>query len=525
MSLWPAILRLGLIVFLTGEPPYGDVIIEGSIGDASNLLPPLASDSASFDIIGLVYNGIVKYDKDLKLVGDLAESWEISPDCRLITFHLRKGVKWHDGREFTAEDVLFGYKVMTNPKTPTAYASSYLEVERVKAPDPYTLNILYRKPFAPGLESWSTMVVLPHHLLQGKEITKSELSRKPIGTGPYQFAEWTPGEKIVLNANPDYFEGCPFLSRYVYRVIPDQATMFLELLSGGIDWAGLTPLQYQRQTSSSVFAERFTKYRYLDFSYSYLGFNLHDPRFSDRRIRQAISYAIDRQEIIDGVLLGMGTIATGPFKPDIWAYNPNVKRYPYDPNKALSLLSEAGWRRDGTDGILKKDGLPFAFTILTNQGNEQRRKAAEIIQKRLKDIGMQVKIRVIEWTVFLRDFVDKRNFEAILLGWTTGPEPDQYDIWHSSKTGERELNFISYKNPEVDRLLDLGRHTCEQEKRKVYYYRFQEIIAEDTPYVFLYVPEALPVINSRIKGIEPAPAGISYNFIHWHNPSGLRRCQ
>lgn len=524
--IFPPALILCLALAAHEAPEYGDVFIEGSIGDASNLIPPLASDSSSFDVIGLVYNGLVKYDKDLRLVGDLAESWDVSPDCRRITFHLRRGVTWHDGREFTSRDVLFGYHVITDPKTPTAYGSAYQEVASVGAPDPYTVMVLYKHPFAPGLESWNSLIILPRHLLEGKDITKSKLSRRPVGTGPYRFGEWRAGERIVLDENPDYFEGRPFIRRYIYRIIPDQSTMFLELLSGGIDYtSSLTPLQFRRQTSTPAFVRKFSKYRYPDFAYTYLGFNLLDRRFRDKRVRQAVSYAIDRREIIDGVLLGLGTTATGPYKPDMWVYNPNVRRYSHDPAKALALLSDAGWTKDAADGILKKDGRPFSFTIITNQGNEQRRKAAELIQKRLGDIGMQVSIRVIEWTVFLRDFVDKKNFEAVLLGWTIGLDPDQYDIWHSSKTGERELNFISYRNPEVDRLLELGRHTCIRDERKQYYDRLQEILAEDVPIAFLYVPEALPVVSSRIEGIEPAPAGITYNVIRWHTPAGLRRCQ
>lgn len=506
-----------------GEPAYGDTIVDSSIGDASNFLPPLASDSASFNIIGLVYNGIVKYDKDLKIVGDLAESWDISPDGLEIIFHLRKGVKWHDGVEFTADDIMFGYQKIIDPNTPTAYASSFEEVKKAEALDRYTFKITYKEPFAPGLASWGSLVVLPRHLLEGKDITKSPLTRSPVGTGPYRFVEWKTGEKIVLEHNPDYFEGRPYIDRYICRIIPDQATMFLELKAEGIDEMGLTPLQYRRQTNSPDFLKKYNKYRYLSFGYTYLGYNLLETKFQDRRVRRAISSAINKQEIIDGVLLGLGRVATGPYKPDTIWHNPRVKRYPYDPQMAKALLKEAGWMDTDGDGILDKNGKPFSFTIITNQGNKQRAMSAEIIQRNLKEVGIEVKIHIIEWAAFINEFIDKRNFEAVILGWSLDPDPDQYDIWHSSKTKFKEFNFVSYKNPEVDELLNKARHTFDPEERRKYYFRFQEILAEEQPYTFLYVAESLPVIHSRFKGIKPAPAGIGYNFIKWYVPKHLQK--
>jgi peptide/nickel transport system substrate-binding protein len=503
-------------------PAFGDTFIEASIGEPSNLLPVLASDSASSSINGLVYNGLVRYDKDLKLEGELAESFTVSPDGLTLTFHLRPGVKWHDGASFTAADVLFTYQTYIDPNTPTAYAESYRQVARAEAPDDLTFVVHYAQPYAPALESWGVSI-LPRHLLQGKDITKSPLARAPVGTGPFRFVEWKSGEKVVLEANPDYFEGRPYIRRVVYRVIPDLSTQFLELQSGGLDFMGLTPIQYQTQTDNPAFLRQFNKYRYLAFGYSYLGFNLNRPLFQDRRVRQALAHALDKQELIDGVLLGLGQAATGPYKPDTWVYNGSVRRYAHDPGRARALLAEAGWSDHDGDGILDKDGQPFAFTIVTNQGNDLRVKSGEILQRRFREVGIEVKLRVIEWASFLKEFIEPGNFDATILGWTGGPEPDQYDIWHSSKTGPRQLNFIGYKNSEVDALLENGRRTFDQAERKKYYDRFQEILAEDQPYIFLYVGEALPVIARRFRGVEPAPAGIRHNFIKWYVPASEQK--
>ncbi len=503
-------------------PAYGDIIVEGSIGEASNLIPLLASDATSHGIAGLVYNGLVKYDKNLKIVGDLAESWAVSADGLSITFHLRKKVRWHDGRPFTSRDVLYTYRVTVDPRTPTAYAGDFLKVKKAEAPDDYTFRVTYDKPFAPALSSWSA-AILPRHLLEGTDITRSALSRRPVGTGPYRFKEWTGGQKIVLVSNHDYFEGRPYIDGYIIRFIPDNATMFLELRAGGIDRMGLSPLQYKRQTDNNLFQKNYRKYRYLSSSYTYLGYNLKHPLFADKQIRQAIAYAVDRQEIIDGVLMGLGKIATGPFKPGTWVYNPNVRDYPYDPEKAKALLARAGWSDSDQDGVLDKEGRMFAFEIITNQGNDVRAKTAEIIQRRLAEIGIRVKIRIIEWAAFVNDFINKRRFDATILGWTIPLDPDIYDVWHSSKTGPEELNFVSYSNREVDSLIEKGRGTFDIAIRKRCYDRIQEILADEQPYLFLYVPDALPIISARVRGVEVSPLGIGHNFIKWYVPKAEQK--
>ncbi len=507
-------------------PAYGDTFMEASIGDIQGLIPNITSDGASHEVGNLIYDGLVKRDKDLNLVPSLAESWELSPDCLTLTFKLRKDVKWHDGWLFTGADVRFTYETMIHPKTPTAYKEDFVTVKGVEVLDPFTVRVKYSQPNPQAVENWG-MWMLPRHLLagyvEGGFLREAPQNREPIGNGPYRFVEWKSGEKVVLVANPEYFEGRPYLSRVVYRIIPSQATIFLELKAKGVDFAGLTAIQFARQTNYRAFRKAYNKYQYPANAYTYFGFNLKDPRFADRRVRQAFAHAINKQELIDGVILGLGREATGPYKPGTWAYNPNVMRYPYDPERAKRLLAEAGWRDTDGDGILDKDGQPFAFTILTNQGNEERKKIAEIIQQRLREIGVAVEVRTLEWAAFIKEFVKKRRFEAIILGWGIGLDPDQFNIWHSSKTGPDELNHISYANSEADRLLELGRASCKREERKKYYDRLQEILAEDQPIIFLYFRDALPVVASRVRGIEPSPNGITHNFNRWYVPKELQR--
>ena len=502
----------------TREPEIKNpnAIAVGFLADAKRLIPLLASDSASGDISGLIYNGLTKYDKNIKITGDLAESWDVSPDGLQITFYLRKGVKWHDGVEFTADDVLFTYKTVIDPKIPTPYSSNYGPVEKVEVLGKYIVRVIYKEPYVPALESWG-MGIIPKHILDGRDITSDYYSRNPIGTGPYKLKEWVTGQKVVLEAFDGYFEGRPNIDKYIARIIPDTATMFLELKFGGIDFMGLTPPQFKLQADSEFFNKYFQKFRYPAFGYTYLGYNLRDEKFSDKRVRQALTHAINKKDIIDGVLLGYGMPCTGPFPPESWAYNPNIKDLEYSPEKALMLFAEAGWKK-GKNGLIEKNGKPFSFTVLVNQGNEARLRTAQIIKENLKKVGVDVKIRVLEWQAMLHEFIDKKRFEAVIMGWALSRDPDAYDIWHSSKTKEGEFNFISYKNDDVDRLLLEGRRTFDMEKRKKIYHRIHEILADDQPYTFLYVPDALPVLHKRFKGVEKAPIGIWYDFIHWYVP-------
>lgn len=508
-------------------PAYGDTFIQASIGDIGGLIPSLTSDQSSHEVGGMIYDGLVKVDKDLNPAPAMAESWTYSRDCLDLTFKLRRDVTWHDGQPFTAADVVFTYQTMINPKTPAPFKEGFLLVKDVEAPDPYTVRVHYDKPYARALETWNTYI-LPKHLLQSfadeGRLRDSPQNSRPIGTGPYRFQEWKPGEKVVLVANPTYYEGRPYLSRIVYRVIPSQATIFLELKAQGVDYASLTGIQYARQTEYPAFRKAYDKFRYPGSAYTFLGFNLNDPRFADRRVRQAFAHAINKQELIDGVRLGLAREATGPIRPGTWAYTDDVERFPYDPAKAKALLAEAGWKDRDDDGIVEdRQGKPFRLTIRTNQGNDERKKIAEIIQQRLQDIGIQADIQLIEWAAFIKEFVKPRRFEVVVLGLGTGTDPDQYVVWHSSQRGPDQMNRTGYANPEVDRLLEAGRASCVQKDRVRYYHRIQQILAEDLPMIFLYTADSLPVVSSRIQGIRVAPAGILYNFDQWYVPKTQQR--
>lgn len=507
-----------------GAPVPGGRIVYATLGEASNLIPMLASDTASSEITSQIFVAPLRYDKNLELVTWAAESYDILEDGKLLRFKLREDIYWFDGEPLTAEDVEFTYKLMIDPNTPTPYSGDYDRVQSFTVTGPYSFEVRYEEPFARALVTWAHDI-LPKHALEGEDLLNTKYSREPLGAGPYKLKEWIPGRHIVLEANDAYFLGRPNIDEMIYRIIPDQATQFLELKAGSLDYMGLSPMDYVYQTSGPEWESRFNKYRYLSSAYAYMAYNLEHPIFSDRRVRRALAQAIDKDEIVKGVLLGLGQPAVGPFQPGTWAYRDDLEPYAYDPARAKEILAEAGWADHDGDGVLDKDGKPFRFTLMTNQGNSQRLRTATIIQFRLAQIGIQVEIRAVEWATFLNEFVHKGRFDALILAWTTPAEPDPYSVWHSDNAVAGGLNFIHYRNPELDALVDRARRTLDREARREMYWRVQEILHDDQPYCFLYVPMALPIVAARVQGIDPAPAGIGYNSDRWWIPEPLQGSQ
>ncbi len=498
-------------------PVTGGRITMALLGEPSNLIPPLATDGSSHDICDLLYVAPLRYDKDINLVPWAAKSFEILDGGKKLRFELKPGIRWFDGVELTAEDVEFTYKLMIDPKTPTAYAEDYKAIQSFTVTGKYSFEATYAEPFARSLVTWA-LAILPKHALEGQDLLNTKYSREPLGAGPYKLTSWEPGRRLVLDVNPDYFDGRAYLDQVVYRIIPDLSTQFLELKAKNLDMMGLTPQQYLFQTKGGDWDALYRKFKYLSFSYAYLAYNLEDPMFADKTVRQALAHAINKEEIIKGALLGLGVPTIGPYKPGTWVYNEAIKDYAFDPELAKKMLAQAGWTDTNGDGLIDKDGRPFSFTILTNQGNDLRVKTATIIQNRLKDVGIEVKIRTVEWAVFIKEYVDKARFQAVILSWNILQDPDVYDVWHSSKAEPGGLNFVKFKNAEADALLEKGRRSLDQDERKRLYGRFQEILHEEQPYCFLYDPYSLPILSARFRNVAEAPAGITYNFERWWVP-------
>ncbi len=488
----------------------GDMFVTSLNGDASYLNPLLAADTSSAEINAFIFNGLLKYDKDLNLVCDLAESFKITDNGLTVLFKIKKNIKWHDGVPFTSKDVEFTYKKLIDPQTRTPFSSDYLLVKKFNILDDYSFSVSYDKPFAPILESWG-IGIIPEHLFKNEDINTSKYNRQPVGTGPYIFKQWKTDQKIELKANPDYFEGKPKIAACLFRIIPDQAVQFLELRNESIDQISLTTDQWN---AYNVFFKHYDKYRYPSFSFTFLGFNLQKEPFKNIKFRQAINYALNKKDIIEGIFSGMAKEATGIFPPNSWAYK-KIESYEYNPGKALALLKEIGFS-SGKDGYLYYNNTPFEITVITHQGNKARELSAQIIQEQLKQIGLKINIRILEWSTFINQYVNEKNFDALILGWSTAVDPDQYSLWHSEQTQKGQYNFMSYKNNEVDKLLIKARGSFNKNERIKMYHKIQDIMREDPPCIFLYYPDNMVAVHKRFKGVELAPAGIGWNFRQWY---------
>lgn len=464
--------------------------------------PILSTDSASSEITRWVFNSLITYDKDANIKTELAKSYRFLDETTL-EFKLRDDVRWSDGEKFSAKDVVFTYETIISPDIYTPYASGFLHVKSVEAVDEYTLLIKYKYPYFKALEIWM-MEILPYHKLKDeKNLMSSKFNQSPIGTGPYTLEKFSISSDISLKANKDYFIHKPNIDKIVYHFVPDNAAEFLMLKSGKLDLGSLSPLQLERQLDES-FKEQFNIYEDIAHSYNYIGFNLRLPKFQDPKIREALSLAIDRQEIVDILYLGHGQVCHGPFMPGTGAYNKNVKSPKQDIKEAKRLLREAGYNEQN----------PFTFTLSTNTGTRGTY-LAQILQYQLKKVGVVLNLRVMEWQAFLNTVINPRNFEAVLMGWSLGLKPDAYSIWHSDSNKKGGFNFIGYKNEEVDELIKKAEQTVNKVEFDRIYQKIFALIAKDNPYLFLVIPNSITAVNKKISPVTPSLIGVMHNAIEW----------
>lgn len=506
----------------------GGTLLGAMPSDPSGLISMVAGESASSAISANLFNSLLTYDQHLDLAGELAESWQVSNDQKTITFHLKPGLTWADGHPLTSEDVLFTWQLITDEKTRSPYASDFQLVVKAEAPDKRTFVVHYDEAFSPAIDSWAGLQILPKHKLAGHDVHTSSFAQKPLGSHYYQLKEWRHGEYIKLERNPKSVLGPANIDTLIERIIPDAGAQFLELMADNIDSLNMDPITYARIIPSRPELQaRLNQYKALGNSYTYLGFNLKHPPFDDVRIRKAINFAIDKQEIIDGVYLGLGEQIASPYKPGTRWSNPQLKPYPFDPERARMLLAEAGYKDSDGDGIVERNGKKLSFEVLTNHGNKEREKTVVIIQRRLKEVGIDIRIRTIEWASFITRFIKTGDFDAVVLGWQLGLEPDQFGIWHSSQQKPGQFNFIGYNNSKVDKLLEQGRREFDPDKRMHIYHAFAEALYDDSPIVYLSAGYNLTAIHKRVQGImDPVPpAGVSYDSQKWYIPMSLRRTQ
>jgi peptide/nickel transport system substrate-binding protein len=469
----------------------------------SRINPLLATDSASSTIASWIFNGLVKYDKDGKIVGELAKEFYFENNTTVI-FKLRKNVTWHDGQPFSADDVVFTYHHINDKKVITPYKNEFRLVKDVQALDPYTVKVTYKHPYFKALHTWM-MGIVPKHLLEHEENPMTAtFNQNPIGTGPYKLKKLEFSKQIELVANENYFEHPPHIKNIVYSIVADPTTSYLMLQSKQLDMGGLTPLQFEREIDKP-FKEHFQIVEQIDYAYTYLGFNLTKKKFQDKRVREAIALAIDRQALIDILFFSHGQACYGPFLPKSFAFNEQAKQKTNDHTRAKTLLKEAGYTKEN----------PLTFEITTNGNNSTRVYAAQIIQHQLKQIGIHASIRILEWQAFLNTVVFPRAFDTVVLGWSLSLMPDAYSIWHSDGRKQGGFNFVGYKNETVDQLITASQKMVDQKELSQTYQTIFEHIANDYPYIFLYIPNTITAINKKISPIEPSITGVLHNQIDW----------
>lgn len=497
------------------EPQYGGNVILATFAEPVLFNPLYSQDTASSDVEELLYVGLMRSTEQLEMIPHVAaDDPVISEDGREWTFTLREGVTFHDGVALTAHDVAFTYSALIHPDYTGPRAGSFRTLSRVEATGDYEVRFVFSEPDARFL-TLSGYGILPKHLLG--EVPIAELGdyrafnvQRPVGAGPFRFVSWTSGQNLVLEAFDDYFEGRPYLDRVTFRFVSDQSAAVLLLETGAVDHV-IVPVT---EVATVERMPHVTLHDTLALRYDYLGWNVARPLFADRRVRQALTHAIDRQEIVETLMEGHAEVAHAPVSPLSWAYNDEVARYPYDPDKARTLLAQAGWR-PGSDGILQKDGQRFSFQILFNDGNVVRRDLAVIAQQYLRGVGIDARPVQMEWGAFLQRIqAPSYDFDAVVLAWGLGFDPDPSAIWHSREIAQG-LNNIGFRHPRVDELSDRNIHVLDRSARAAMLREAWQIIAEEQPYTFLFYPKQFVGLKSDVRGFVHHPRLDTYRVNEW----------
>lgn len=506
----------------SSDPVPGDWLIYRLPSEPGTLNPITATDAYESRINSNIYETLVDRDNEtLELEPLLAESWEISDDKLSFIFKIKRNVKWHDGTPFTANDVVFSYNKIIDPKVDAPHLKNYYnDVKSVEALDNYTVKFVYSKPYFLALEFCGGMPIVPKHIFQEGDFNKHPAGRSPVGTGPYKFVEWNTGSEIVLTKNEDYWGHQPNIEKVVFKVISDDTVKFQVMKNGDIDVAGLTPVQWDKQSSSEAFQKNYDKYSYFTPNYSFIGWNQKKSFFSDKRVRRAMTHFLDRELVLEKILLDLGTVVTSPFFLKSPEYPKYIEPFEYDPKKATALLDEAGWVDSDGDGLRDKNGEKFEFEFLIPNGSDTGEKIGTILKEEIKKHGIVMNIRKTEWAVFT-DRLQQRKFDAVTLAWSMGVESDPYQIWSSTQAENKGSNFIGFKNEEVDKIIDTAREEFDRSKRIKLYNRMAEIIHDEQPYTFLFCNKSTVAINKRFYNVNIYPLGIDYT--EWFVPKNLQK--
>ena len=486
-----------------------DVLALRLTADPPTLNPVTATDVTAGQVGRYVFESLLERDNEtLELVPSLAERWEVSNDKLSYTFWLRKGVRWHDGAPFGADDVIFTFERIRDPKVDAARLRNYFrDVKSIEKVGEDAVRFVYARPYFKALEMCGTAAIIPKHLFaDGDDFNSHPLGRAPVGTGPYRFAEWKSGQRIVLARNEGYWGEKPAISGIVFNIIPDQMVAFELLKKGALDLSTMRAIQWVRQTESSSFASRFDKYRYYLPNYFYVGWNMRSPLFSDRRVRIAMTMLVNRRAILEKVLLGQGEVVASNFYRFGRIYDESIEPYPFDPQRARELLEEAGWSDTDGDGVRDKDGVEFRFTMLSSSSDSTSKSLGLFMREELRKVGIVMEVQQFEWATML-DLLSRRDFDAASLGWSTTIEEDPYQVWHSSQAIEGS-NFVGFSDARADRLIEEARQEFDPAVREKLYREFQGILHREEPYTFLFTVPSLVAVAKRFEGVKAYRLGV-----------------
>lgn len=492
-----------------------DTVVGSGVTDAITMNPILANDGSSQTAWELMFESLVVADpKTGNAQPWLAERWEQSSDGLTYTFHLRPNVTWSDGKPLTADDVKFTFDTVLDKKVQTSLRSRLDGVVRLEAPDPLTFRMTVKESSCPTLIGAALIPIVPKHLLAGSpDFNRDEFGvSRPVGTGPYTFVEWIKDDHITLVANPNYWRGRAKIGRVIRKVVKDNTVAAAQLRSGELDWSIVQP-----ESLDDLRADpHLDVIQYANSTVNYVAYNLDRPVFADRRVRQALAFGLDRETMIKTLFGGQGEVLHSPILSFSWAYNASVPKYPYDPERAKKLLTEAGWM-PGADGIARKGGAPLRIALATNSGNKAREGVLTIAQDQWRKIGVDVQPQLLQLNAVADKLQKTHDFDAILAQWIPGIDPDQTSVW-SSKEYPGGQNYSHYADPTVDALLAQARTLagCDPAARKALYDRLQVTLMEDQPVLLLYQPVTFIAHDRGLRGIAPTVyARPQWNLAEW----------
>lgn len=502
--------------------PTGGTLNYGEYGRPATLDPVTSNEMISLRISELLFNGLVGINERQDVVPELAQSWEASKDGRIYTFNLRKDVTWHPRpgepvMPFTADDVVFTYNIMMNPKTITPLKVRFEFIEKVEKLNDYSVRFTLKRPVLNALAKFSFKIIPKHGLQNSQYLSREDpFVQHPIGTGPYMLKEITADREIVMVANDKYFMGRPNIDQFVAKPFADQNILTQALTFNAID---MIVLVNPRSIAEIQGDKRFILQPYNALSYSFFGYNLRNPLLADKRVRLAFGYALNRQEMLSSFFNNQGTIISGPFAPGSWAYNLDVQPLPYDPKKAIALLNEAGFKQ-GTDGIMQKGGKKLELTLMVpiEKESEAVKRVVLAFQNYLKNVGVVVTVEFKEWQSWKEEVFSEHHFDIMFASWVFDDSADISSLFHSAEIGPWKNNFGAYSNPEVDSLIVQSKLTLDYEKRRSINRKLHALLADEAPYTYLWTLTNYSAYNKKIQHVAIQPYKFFTYADDWYIP-------